>query len=191
MAFFAVCVKSTGADETWARKVETMYYLIHSTSTGYGSSFYLCDTSETNIFNLSQAISILEICPVLKQVLNPVFQTTICKDIRKYQIHTFSQPMEINILVLCCVSQQWVLWCIHFSNPDEVTFRARLHGTAQASSSQLLNYIEQWNTRDVTITVQGLDCEWTAPVPLLFLHSVIQSVRLSGGSPCLTLTSQQ
>ena len=43
-----------------------------------------------------------------------------------------------------------------FSNPDEVTFRARLHGTAQASSSQLVNYIEQWSTRDVTIAVQGL-----------------------------------
>ena len=43
-----------------------------------------------------------------------------------------------------------------FSNPDEVTFRARLQGTSQASSSQLVNYIEQWSTRDVTIAVQGL-----------------------------------
>ena len=43
-----------------------------------------------------------------------------------------------------------------FSNPDEVTFRARLHGTAQASSSQLVNYIEQWSARDVTIAVRGL-----------------------------------
>ena len=43
-----------------------------------------------------------------------------------------------------------------FSNPDDVTFRARLQGTAQASSSQLVNYIEQWSTRDVTIAVQGL-----------------------------------
>ena len=43
-----------------------------------------------------------------------------------------------------------------FSNPDEVTFRARLQGTAQASSSQLVNYIEQWSTRGVTIAVQGL-----------------------------------
>ena len=43
-----------------------------------------------------------------------------------------------------------------FSNPDEVTFRARLQGTAQASSSQLVNYIEQWSTTDVTIAVQGL-----------------------------------
>ena len=42
------------------------------------------------------------------------------------------------------------------SNPDEVTFRARLHGTAQASSSQLVNFIEQWSTRDVTIAVRGL-----------------------------------
>ena len=31
-----------------------------------------------------------------------------------------------------------------------------LQGTAQASSSQLVNYIEQWSTRDVTIAVQGL-----------------------------------
>ena len=43
-----------------------------------------------------------------------------------------------------------------FSSPDEVTFRARLQGTAQASSSQLVNYIEQWSTTDVTIAVQGL-----------------------------------
>ena len=43
-----------------------------------------------------------------------------------------------------------------FLNPDEVTFRARLQGTAQASSSQLVNYIEQWSTTDVTIAVQGL-----------------------------------
>ena len=43
-----------------------------------------------------------------------------------------------------------------FSNPDEVTFRARLQGTAQASSLQLVNYIEQWSTRNVTIAVQGL-----------------------------------
>ena len=43
-----------------------------------------------------------------------------------------------------------------FSNPDEVTFRARLQGTAQASSTKLVNYIEQWSTTDVTIGVQGL-----------------------------------
>ena len=37
-----------------------------------------------------------------------------------------------------------------------MAFRAQLHGTVQASSSQLVNYIEQWSARDVTIAVQGL-----------------------------------
>ena len=37
-----------------------------------------------------------------------------------------------------------------------MTFRARLHGTAQVTSSQLLVYIEQWKARGVTIAVQGV-----------------------------------
>ena len=44
-----------------------------------------------------------------------------------------------------------------FSNPDEVTFRARLHGTGQASSSQLMSYMKQWIMGDVTLLVQGLN----------------------------------
>ena len=31
-----------------------------------------------------------------------------------------------------------------FTDPTEVTFRARLHGTAQVTSSELIRYIEQW-----------------------------------------------
>ena len=37
-----------------------------------------------------------------------------------------------------------------------MTFRARLHGTAQVTSSQLIAYIEQWKAMDVTIAVQGV-----------------------------------
>lgn len=37
-----------------------------------------------------------------------------------------------------------------------MTFRARLHGTAQVTSSQLIVYIEQWKAMDVTIAVQGV-----------------------------------
>lgn len=43
-----------------------------------------------------------------------------------------------------------------FSNPDEVTFRARLHETTQASTSQLMNYLQQWIMGNVTIVVRGL-----------------------------------
>ena len=60
--------------------------------------------------------------------------------------------MEIHILPVFLKYYGEYIW----SNPDEVTFRAQLHGTAQASSSQLVNYIEQWSARDVTIAVQGL-----------------------------------
>lgn len=37
-----------------------------------------------------------------------------------------------------------------------MTFRARLHGTAQVTSSNLIVYIEQWKARGVTIAVQGV-----------------------------------
>ena len=44
-----------------------------------------------------------------------------------------------------------------FENSEQqVTFRARLHGTAQVTSSQLLTYIEQWRAGSVTIPVQGV-----------------------------------
>ena len=44
-----------------------------------------------------------------------------------------------------------------FENSEQqVTFRARLHGTAQVTSSQLIVYIEQWKAMDVTIAVQGV-----------------------------------
>ena len=42
-----------------------------------------------------------------------------------------------------------------FMNSDQqVTFRARIHGTAQANSSQLITYIEQWVTTETSIAVQ-------------------------------------
>ena len=42
-----------------------------------------------------------------------------------------------------------------FMNSDQqVTFRARIHGTAQANSSRLITYIEQWVATETSIAVQ-------------------------------------
>ena len=42
-----------------------------------------------------------------------------------------------------------------FMNSDQqVTFRARIHGTAKANSSQLIAYIEQWVATGTSIAVQ-------------------------------------
>ena len=44
-----------------------------------------------------------------------------------------------------------------FPNSDQqVTFRARLHGTAHATSSQLIEDIEEWVNTTMLISVQGL-----------------------------------
>ena len=44
-----------------------------------------------------------------------------------------------------------------FPNSDQqVTFRAKLHGTAHATSSQLTEYIQQWINRGTSIAVQGV-----------------------------------
>ena len=44
-----------------------------------------------------------------------------------------------------------------FPNSDQqVTFRAKLHGTAHANSSQLIENIEQWVNRGTSIAVWGL-----------------------------------
>ena len=44
-----------------------------------------------------------------------------------------------------------------FPNSDQqVTFRARLHETAHATSSQLIKDIEQWVNRGTSIAVQGV-----------------------------------
>ena len=44
-----------------------------------------------------------------------------------------------------------------FPNSDQkVTFRARLHGTANANSVQLIEDIEQWVSTKMLISVQGL-----------------------------------
>ena len=40
------------------------------------------------------------------------------------------------------------------ASPQAVTYRAVLHGTANATSSQLISQIEQWTTEGGTITVQ-------------------------------------
>ena len=41
-----------------------------------------------------------------------------------------------------------------FTDLSEVTFRARLHGTAQATSSELIGYIEQWIAGGGSILVE-------------------------------------
>ena len=44
-----------------------------------------------------------------------------------------------------------------FSNSDQqVTFRARLHGTAPATSSQLIEDIQQWLNTKTPVAVQGV-----------------------------------
>lgn len=42
------------------------------------------------------------------------------------------------------------------SSPQAVTFRAILHGTATASSSEIVSHIKQWITNGVTIPVQSV-----------------------------------
>ena len=57
-----------------------------------------------------------------------------------------------------------------FANSEQqVTFRARLHGTAQATSSQLLTNLETWVAQvDSTIAVQGvrLDVDNSCPLAI-------------------------
>ena len=55
-----------------------------------------------------------------------------------------------------------------FANSEQqVTFRAKLHGTAQATSSQLLTNIETWVARtDTTITIQGVRVHIDSSCPL-------------------------
>ena len=44
-----------------------------------------------------------------------------------------------------------------FANSDQqVTFRARLHGTAHATSSQLIENIQQWVNTEMPVAVQGV-----------------------------------
>ena len=44
-----------------------------------------------------------------------------------------------------------------FPNSDQhVTFRARLHGTAHANSSQLIKDIQQWVNTEIPVAVQGV-----------------------------------
>ena len=42
------------------------------------------------------------------------------------------------------------------SSPQAVTFRAILHGTTKASSSEIIRFIEQWISNQITIPVQSL-----------------------------------
>ena len=42
------------------------------------------------------------------------------------------------------------------SSPQAVTFRAILHGTAKASSSEIISLIEEWISNDITISVQSM-----------------------------------
>ena len=41
-------------------------------------------------------------------------------------------------------------------SPQAVTYRAVLHGTTSASSSDLISYIEQWISDGVTISIQNI-----------------------------------
>ena len=56
---------------------------------------------------------------------------------------------------------------------SEVTFRARLHGTAQATSSELIRYIEQWIAGGGSILVERVRH---------FTDSTCQPVEISGFS---------
>lgn len=40
------------------------------------------------------------------------------------------------------------------ASPDAVTYRAKLHGTASANSTQLISHIEQWTAQGAAINVQ-------------------------------------
>ena len=67
---------------------------------------------------------------------------------------------NINQLCQCGLSAECItegaFQCFENSE-QQVTFRARLHGTAQVTSSQLLAYLESFAARpDSTIAVQGL-----------------------------------
>ena len=43
-----------------------------------------------------------------------------------------------------------------FADLDEVTFRAKINGTANAASSEIIGYIEQWIEGEITIRVQSV-----------------------------------
>ena len=77
---------------------------------------------------------------------------------------------DINQLCQCGLSAERITESAFqcFENSDQqVTFRARLHGTAQVTSSQLLTYLETFVSQtDSTIAVQGLrlDVDRSCPV---------------------------
>ena len=70
-------------------------------------------------------------------------------------IHTAMQH-DIEHLCMCGFTTQHLsdseLQC--FMNLEEVTFRALIIGTAQATSSELIEYIEQWIAGGASILVQ-------------------------------------
>ena len=69
-----------------------------------------------------------------------------------------------------------------FPNSDQqVTFRARLHGAAHATSSQLIEDIQQWVNTKIPVAVQGVRVTTdTCPVAII-----------SFGDPqCLDITTQ-
>ena len=67
---------------------------------------------------------------------------------------------NINQLCQCGLSTEYITESAFqcFPNSEQqVTFRARLHGTARVTSSQLIGYLEAFVSRtDSTIAVQGL-----------------------------------
>ena len=90
-----------------------------------------------------------------------------------------------------------------FANSEyKVTFRARLHGTAQATSSQLLTNIETWVAQtDTTIAIQGVRVHIDSSCPFAISTfgdpecttdtAVVPSVsiRLTPGTENITSTS--
>ena len=52
------------------------------------------------------------------------------------------------------------------NQPNQVIFRSKLHGTVTTNASTLTNYIHQWTSSDISITVLGLilDVDSMCPV---------------------------
>ena len=69
-----------------------------------------------------------------------------------------------------------------FPNSDQqVTFRARLHGTAHATSSQLIEYIQTWVNTEIPVAVQGVRVNTdTCPV----------AITSFGDPQCFEVTTQ-
>ena len=76
-------------------------------------------------------------------------------DITNAVVQNINQRCQCGLSAECIT--EGAFQCFDNSEQQQVTFRARLHGTAQVTSSQLLAYLENFAARpDSTIAVQGL-----------------------------------